>query len=472
MNKIKVLCLLFLINMTILFVACSEAGKTGFDETSTASVTAADTNAETEETCDLPDDLDFEGKLFTIIACDEDVPYTYIETTEQNGDVINDAVYMRNLSAENQLNIKLEVVNIKGIDTETPVKKSILAGDKAYDLISPHILQSISALVTQNLLQEFNDVPYIDLNKSWWNQIFAETMSIKGKIFYASGDIIVPNARVIVFNKQMMADYNKEDIYEVVLSGRWTIDKLGEYVKDMVIDKNSDGIYDKNDQYAFSDLGNTGLATSFVHASDMLFLEVSGDSFRLTLTDEKMNVIINKLYDYLYRDGNNKITNEDFGNGNVFFGSQVLLKLQILRSYDTDFGIIPFPKYDEVQSKYYSSVWNGLLCIPVDVKDIDYTGAVLESMAYYSSKTLIPAYYEKLLDSKFVRDEESTEMLDIIFSGLIYDFGLCFDNFMGNYSSVGTLLNQGSVDLASFIAKNENKFTQYYQSIFDSVNVD
>ncbi len=63
-------------------------------------------------------------------------------------------------------------------------------------------------------------------------------------------------------------------------------------------------------------------------------------------------------------------------------------------------------------------------------------------------------------------------MLDIVFSGLIYDFGLCFDNFMGNYSSVGTLLNQGSVDLASFSAKNENKFTQYYQSIFDSVNAD
>ena len=83
----------------------------------------------------------------------------------------------------------------------------------------------------------------------------------------------------------------------------------------------------------------------------------------------------------------------------MLFGSQVLLKLQILRDYDTDFGIIPFPKYDELQEKYQSSVWNGLVCVPVTAKDYSLSGAVLETMAYYSQSTLMPAYYDKLLDS-------------------------------------------------------------------------
>ena len=419
---------------------------------------------------DLPEDLDFGGVTFTILACDENVPYTYIEMPEQqDGDIMNDAVYDRNLRVEENLNITLALKTVSGTDTEPLVKSSVLSGDKAYNMVSPHILRSISTLVVQNLLQDLNQVEYVDFEKPWWNKTFSETMKIKGKVFYASGDTIVPNARVIVFNKDMMENYDKEDIYDVVYNGNWTLDKLGEYCADMVVDLDGSGVMDINDQYAFSDLGNTGLATSFVHASDMLFLDISNDSFRLTLNDDKMDVIINKLYDYIYREGNTAITNENFGNGNVLFGSQVLLKLQILRSYDTDFGIIPFPKYDEFQEEYYSSVWNGLLCVPIDVNNIDCAGAVLEAMAYYSSLTLVPAYYEQLLDSKFVRDENSSKMLDIIFDGLIYDFGLCFDNFMGNYSSVGTLLNSGNTDITSFYAANESKYTLHYQEIFDAV---
>ncbi|MDD4774205.1 MAG: hypothetical protein PHZ09_11500 [Eubacteriales bacterium] len=458
----KAICIVLACCFVFPFFACADSGPAAETASQNETGTSITEPEETSPEFNVPSDLDFGGRDFVILACDEKVPYTYIELAEQNGEVINDAVYERNILTEDRLGVTLKVSNVEGIVTETPLRKSVTSGDMAYDLVSPHILQSVSALVTGSLIRAFNEVPYIDFDKPWWNQSFTETMKIKGRIFYSSGDIIVPNARVIVFNKQMMADFNKEDIYEAVRTGKWTLDMLGEYTKDMA-DEDSG-------RYAFSDLSNTGLATSFVHASDMLFLEVSDDSFRFTLADEKMDVIINKLNDYLYREGSNKITNEDFGNGNVLFGSQVLLKLQILRAFDTDFGIIPFPKYDEAQAGYYSSVWNGLLCIPVDVSDIECTGAVLETMGYYSSKILVPAYYEKLLDSKFSRDEESGEMLDIIFGGLIYDFGLCFDNFMGNYAAPGTLLNSGSVDLASFFAKNEKKYTDYYQGIFDAID--
>ena len=179
--------------------------------------------------------------------------------------------------------------------------------------------------------------------------------------------------------------------------------------------------------------------------------------------------ITTKLHDYIYKDGNTAITNVEFGNGKVLFGSQVLLKLQILRDYDTDFGIIPFPKYDESQEKYQSSVWNGLVCVPVTAKDYSLSGAVLETMAYYSQSTLMPAYYDKLLDSKFVRDDESAAMLDLIFDGLVYDIGLCFDNFIGCYGAPGKLLNEGSTDLASFYAKNKSMYEEHYAELFDAV---
>lgn len=429
---------------------------------------AVSTSAEVIESFDVPT-LDFGGREFVILACDEDVRYTYIEDTEQTGDIMDDAIFTRNQQTEEWLNIDLVVEPVKGIDTYTSLSKDIMSGDAHYDMVSPHILRSISQLVTSQYLADLSGLEYIDFSKSWWNNSFTDTLSIKDKLYYASGDLIVPNARVIVFNKQMMEDYGMPDIYEAVRDGRWTLDLLGEYTKDAVRDADGNSVYDKNDLYAFSDLANTGLATSFVHASGELFVSKGADGFNINLSSEKMYNIITKLYDYLYRDGNTDITNVEFGNGNVLFGSQVLLKLQILRDYPTDFGIIPFPKYDESQDGYYSSVWNGLVCVPITAKDPGLCGAVLETMSYYSQSTLMPAYYDKLLDSKFVRDEDSSEMLDIIFDGLVYDVGLCFDNFIGCYASLGQLLNQGSTDLASFYEQKRGTYESHYAEIWEAV---
>lgn len=444
-------------------------------DAATSATPAADTTNVIEtiaETFDVPDMLDFGGRIFTILACDENVPYTYIEDVEEeNGDAMNDAIFLRNNKVEEYLNVDIQVETVKGTKTLPRLQQDIMSGDALFDMVSPHIIDSIYTFVTEKNVVDLSSLDYVDFTKSWWNGSFAETMAINGNVFYASGDMIVPNVRVIVFNKQMMEDYKLPDIYETIRTGKWTLDSMGSYTKNMVRDLNGDNVFDEKDQYAFSDLSNTGLATSFLHASGQLIVEREGsDNFRVTLQDEKMHVLFDKLYTYLYAEGNTKITNTNFANGNVLFGSQVLLKLQILRDAETDFGVIPFPKYDEVQDKYYSSVWNGLVCIPVTAKDMECCGAVLESMAYYSSDTLVPAYYEKLLGGKFARDDDSVEMLDIIFDGLVFDIGFCYDNRVGCFSVLGTLLNQGNTNLSSFAESKMSTYEEHYRTLFDSVS--
>ena len=108
-------------------------------------------------------------------------------------------------------------------------------------------------------------------------------------------------------------------------------------------------------------------------------------------------------------------------------------------------------------------------CVPITAKDKDCCGAVLETMAHFSSETLVPAYYEKLLGGKFTRDADSVEMLDIIFDSLVFDIGFCYDNFISCYASLGRLLNQGSTDLASYTAENLEAYEKHYRDLFDSV---
>ena len=105
-----------------------------------------------------------------------------------------------------------------------------------------------------------------------------------------------------------------------------------------------------------------------------------------------------------------------------------------------DFGILPLPKYDVSQEKYRSPVnpYSGaVIGVPPTVSDFERTGIILEAMAAESRYTLLPAYYDTLLMRKYIRDDESSDMLDIIFSNIVYDtgavynFGNVFTDFIG-----------------------------------------
>ena len=90
-----------------------------------------------------------------------------------------------------------------------------------------------------------------------------------------------------------------------------------------------------------------------------------------------------------------------FDSDQVLFYFTTPITVPRHRDSETDFGILPFP------------------------------GLVLEELAYQGQKVLTPAYYDQTLIGQYMRDEESTEMLDIIFSSRVYDVGMYYK--IGNY---------------------------------------
>ena len=115
-----------------------------------------------------------------------------------------------------------------------------------------------------------------------------------------------------------------------------------------------------------------------------------------------------------------------FANDQALFFMQLLDLVTYFRDMQTDFGILPLPKLDEEQDRYYSTIgsWHSVfLCAPSVQADAERTGAILEALAYESYKTVTPAYYEKTLVGKYIRDDESREMVDIILSSHVYDLG-------------------------------------------------
>ena len=61
--------------------------------------------------------------------------------------------------------------------------------------------------------------------------------------------------------------------------------------------------------------------------------------------------------------------------------------------------------------------------MPLIQNDVERAGTITEALAYYGKKTVTPAYYDVNLIGQSTRDEESEDMLKIIFDNLVFDIG-------------------------------------------------
>ena len=59
-----------------------------------------------------------------------------------------------------------------------------------------------------------------------------------------------------------------------------------------------------------------------------------------------------------------------------------------------------------------------------DKARLDNIGILLEAMSFYTHQEVIPIYKDVVLDLKVTRDSDSAEMLDIVFAGITYDYGI------------------------------------------------
>ena len=148
------------------------------------------------------------------------------------------------------------------------------------------------------------------------------------------------------------------------------------------------------------------------------------------------------------------------GNKALFFMTTIGT-LSDFRDMETDYGILPYAHYSERQTAYESTVapyYMNFLCVPLLVEDEARTSAILEAIGYYSHEYILPAYYEKTLMGQYTRDEESADMLDIIFGGRAYDLGYCYQPANLNKNLI-YLLQSGSFDWSSRYASLEQPAT-------------
>ncbi|MBQ5354976.1 MAG: hypothetical protein IIU08_03805, partial [Clostridia bacterium] len=104
-----------------------------------------------------------------------------------------------------------------------------------------------------------------------------------------------------------------------------------------------------------------------------------------------------------------------------------------LRDMEVDFGILPYPKYDEDQSRYYTTILRRytVSAVPATAKSADNAALILEALSEEGNRSIIPKYYEIALKGKYVRDESSSQVLDLVKDSLYLEFVDMYYNDLG-----------------------------------------
>ena len=136
-----------------------------------------------------------------------------------------------------------------------------------------------------------------------------------------------------------------------------------------------------------------------------------------TLTTEK-NYDIFKSVLAFYEDNANSYGGD---NGRMFMADQALFLMSSidgavqLRDMESDFGAIPYPKYDAADESYRSrNFGSSYFAIPITANNADMSATVLEAQNFYSYRDVRPTYYDTILKGKVSRDEETREMFDLV----------------------------------------------------------
>ena len=411
---------------------------------------------QSEEIADsLPPGLDFGGEKIRILTYKEGSLWgDELSVEELNNDVVNDSVFLRELYVEDRLNVEIETVKSDHYDED--ISKSQNSGDDVFQIFSGATV-SFSDLIFKRYLSDLYNIDYLDFSKPWWYEGFTSEAEINGHLFIASGSLSLSMTRFIfaVFYNKNLAESHANgqlsglsDLYGIVHRGEWTFDRFYELGSGLYNDTNGNDLMDGEDFYGIGTINGIAMDTIF-SSFDISILEKDPDEwFVLSVDKEKLYSAFDMMYRLMYETkgcylpGSSDESLIDlqrmFAGGSLVFMVNKIHSIEShdLRNMSDDYGILPFPKYDETQKEYHSYAHDQYLSfgIPTTASDTSCAGAVLECLSEYSYLNTMPAYLNVALKGKYMSDAQSREMIDLIVNGLVIDSAWIYcHTFGGNF---------------------------------------
>ena len=470
---------LVLLTVLSMLLSCGQEAAAPQDTTAAAETSPAESEGvtETQPKSGVPEDTDLDGAAIRIWYTTNWMGYTAFDG-DNTGDTLDSAIYNQRVAVEDRLRCTIEYFdsNTDQAKCNEAIQKLLLAGDDSFDAYAPTQWNGVK-VVAEGLFLNIADQSVISFDKPWWYAEYMAEMAVgKNCIFTLVGDWSIDAKRFLsccYANKQIYGSSfgEPDELYGFVLDGSWTVDRMQEMCEAAYSDLDGNGKADKNDM----------LGTVLVWNEDILSLQVgSGERFTKRDSDnipilnenfERMFTVCDRLYELSYNTtgivyGTKKEALEIEENAKKFSSSTMLLMLgqfyvaEYLRDMTDDFAILPVPKFEESQSDYWSYMFEVLrfVALPYNCKAPDVVCAALEELAFEGHQSVAPVYYEESLKTKYLRDSQSSQMIDLISGSVYYDNALIYVTSWGSITiAARDLITSGKNTFASEFAARHDK---------------
>lgn len=433
-----ILGLLALVTVLSCFTACSKKNGT---PTGTKPGNNPNGTVTKEELKDGLPDTDMDGFVLTLLNY-TDAGHGYsLKTMVLDGDsddMIDSAIYRRNLAVEQRFHCYIEEQQ-----QDRPydnMRQNAIVGNAGYDvalMYEEHINQVLIADPTG--LMFFEDIPNLNLSQPYWNQDANDVYSINGHQYAGVGDwCLSMYSKVYCYflNKNVYRQVSlEEDVYDLVRSKKWTIEKLFEVGELYTQDIDGENGWTAGDRYGIVGASKmhfqlllTGAGLKFVDKDEngAYALALSGDYasniIDLTIRLSSTPTYYNNLPDT----PNGSIVTTEFKEDRALLLAATLQNLQGVRKDVDETGVLPAPLLNSEQENYKSIAIGGLLtCFPSTLKEDrkEYTGMLVEALCCASYNNVIPVYQQELLKSQSANSPDDADMMDILFTTTTYDLG-------------------------------------------------
>ena len=445
--------LLALLMLATSAIACGGAKD---PDTTTAATTAATngdaadtTTAATEVTTEAPKypalpEKNMQGFEMRFLNYDDSYltwAVNQLDADGITGDLLSDAIYERNARVEETYNCVISETLIARPDSE--LAALVQSGDVNAEIVMLYD-ETVVSHYTSGRLLTWDVLSYVDFEQPYWSWDATQTFNIGDKTFAATGDFSLSQSTrsfVLLFNKNM---YNElgltEDMYQLVRDGKWTTEKLVAIAEHAAHDLNGDGAMKiEDDRFGITGaiklyFGSlvTGAGVKYIDLNEEgnPVFALAGNEYASTVLSDILakhngNHVYVQVVDGIHNGSNESKT--AFMNNQTLFQGTSMKAVPNYRDMSSDIGILPFPKYSEEQENYCALTSGGAMAaIPTTLSEDSFenVGLILEALSRDSHEGVVDVYKETMLKSKYSRDENSADMLDIIFASAVYDMGL------------------------------------------------
>ena len=467
-----------------------EGGNIGGGDNSTTPEEVIDVTTPPEETVILPEKVDLGGYIYKAYVRDLAGTYPsayeaqlaygnndyrcidfWVSEGESATDAITYAVYSRNKQIENDFNCKIKQVSSDG-DQIAHLLAAYTNGD-GYDL-TIIMARSAAQAATQNLLRNLKDNQNLDLTHASFDQNSINELSVGNKLYFVSGDMNISTmdvAGLSIVNMEFYANIVDTiieefegntafgNIYNIVLSNKWTMDTMLKIATLANVDAGQDG----GGLHVLPNGTNGGtLVPDRYPGGDVVgyhqylysalwYFYGSGGRITIKNDDGLPEFVIQSstgqtLYDYIFDKFNRKvgentwipheassILNMNYLTGDVLFADCSLFNVrnEIYPKAEFEYGILPIPVYEEgmpYKSVVYFNNWAHLWAIPSLVNREEESFLMMQIMAAYSSleDSTMHAYYDRTVYLQAAADNGSRKAMDIIRTSMVYDIALLY----------------------------------------------